>query len=493
MGHMRFKLPPADSLPDEALRSVYMSGMEGIPWRSSNTCEDDLLVIARGLDESGNLHVPWQVEGHGVLMLSTASCMERPAEYLLVVELARGTLSRLKNFAADWSAANLDAPPGFDELLAKSTHYFVRAATNQHNPTAATADAQLSIKSALDAISSIGDAYANYMLSLRRENEPRLSTMVAVNVGTHSIPTAGMSDVWGAFNSVAIPFCWRDIEQNAGEYDWSLIDAQIQWAQEQGLRICAGPLLQLDRHHLPDWIYLWEENFDEIHSAVTRFIQQATRRYQKQVHVWNCGARINRDGTLSLSEEEHLRLAVAAISSVRTIDDNTPIVLSFDRPWGGYLAQESKDLSPLYFAEALSRAELGLAGIGLEFNYSYWPQGTLQRDILEFNHQLERWASLGVPLIIFLTLPSDGQPDAKALQAALPAGGTEATSPESQRDLAKRLMTLFLAKPMIHGIIWNQLTDGEPHDFSHSGVLDADGASKPVLQALTTLRKTHLR
>ncbi len=490
---MRFKLPRADSLSDEALRSVYMSGMEGIAWRCDNTRDDDVLVVNRGLTESGNLHVPWLVEGHGVVVLSTASCMERQADYLLIVELARGTLGRLKGFAAEWQAADLDTPPGFDELFEQSTHAFVRAATNQHNPDTVTADAQQSIQAALDAIGLIGDAYAAYMISLRHDSESRLSTLVAVNLGSHAIPTAAQTEVSDAFNGVAIPFSWRDIEKNPGEYDWSLVDAQVHWAQKRGLRICAGPLLQFDRHHLPDWLYLWEENFEELQTSVTRFIQQVARRYQQHVHIWNCGARLNRHGALALSEEDHLRLAVAAISSVRTIDASTPIVLSFDRPWGEYLANEPRDLSPLYFAEALSRADLGLAGIGLEFNFSYWPEGTLQRDLLEFNRQLERWASLGVPLMVFVTVPSDDARDNQARQTATPTGPAGVNSPETQCDLAKRLMSLFLAKPMVHGIVWNQLTDSQPHDYPHGGVLDASDTPKPILQTLKNLRQLHCR
>lgn len=493
MGHMRFRLPQADTLSEEAVRCVYMSGMDGIPWPSKNSCQDSQLVITRGLEESGNVHVPWQVDGHGVVVLSTASCMERDSEYLLVVELARGTLSRIKGFAADWAGAALDSPPGFDELLERSTRFFVRAATNQHNPSAATDDAQQSIKAALDAIATISEAYSHYMISLRREHESRLSTMVAVNVGSHSSPPPDRSEIWDAFNSVSIPFSWRDIERNEGEFDWTLVDAQITWAQSKGLRICAGPLLRLDRQHLPDWIYLWEERFDEIQAAATRFIQQVARRYHQHVHVWNCAAGLNRDGALELTEEEHLRLAVTAISNLRTVDEASPIILSFDRPWGDYLAQEQKDLSPLYFAEALTRADLGLAGIGLEFNYSYWPEGTLQRDLLEFNRHLERWAALGSPLIIFFTVPSDDAPDSQASQSAAPTGIAGTPSPESQKELAHRLLTLFLAKPMIHGIIWNQLADGEPHDFPHSGVLDASGAAKPVLHTLKALRQTHVR
>ena len=82
MGQFRFHAPPDDHMPPDAFASAYLAGMEGIPWPSTtrreptdNSAEE--LILERSVGESGNLFIPWRVEGHGELMLSTASLMER--------------------------------------------------------------------------------------------------------------------------------------------------------------------------------------------------------------------------------------------------------------------------------------------------------------------------------------------------------------------------------------------------------------------------------
>ena len=70
------------------------------------------------------------------------------------------------------------------------------------------------------------------------------------------------------------------------------------------------------------------------------------------------------------------------------------------------MGERECDLSPLHFADALVRAEIGLSAIGLEINLGYWPGGTALRDVLELGRQIDRWSLLGMPLLITLTLPS---------------------------------------------------------------------------------------
>ena len=81
-------------------------------------------------------------------------------------------------------------------------------------------------------------------------------------------------------------------------------------------------------------------------------------------------------------------------------------MISFDQPWAEYLAKEDFDLSPLHFADALVRADLGVAGVAMEMNLGYWPGGTQPRDLLAISRHLDRWSLLGIPLLAYLTLPS---------------------------------------------------------------------------------------
>src|SRR6185436_1729714 len=88
MGQMRFLAPRCEQVPEGAVDRAYLAGMEGIPWRSRNswTTNDTAMgaaefVVQRDVNDSGNLYLPWCVNGHGELVLSTASLMERAKPY----------------------------------------------------------------------------------------------------------------------------------------------------------------------------------------------------------------------------------------------------------------------------------------------------------------------------------------------------------------------------------------------------------------------------
>src|SRR5689334_22405858 len=113
MGVMSFLLP--SGLSAEALRELERAcvagGPDNMPWPTDARVQADRLVVSRSVEESGALAVPWDVNGAGRLMTSTATLMERPNPYSLPVEIARGKVNQLRCQAADWRAGGLALPP----------------------------------------------------------------------------------------------------------------------------------------------------------------------------------------------------------------------------------------------------------------------------------------------------------------------------------------------------------------------------------------------
>jgi hypothetical protein len=46
---------------------------------------------------------------------------------------------------------------------------------------------------------------------------------------------------------------------------------------------------------------------------------------------------------------------------------------------------------------------------------------------------------------------------------------------------------------MVQGVVWNQLRDGQPHDFPHGGLFDDRRQAKRALRTLATIRQTYLK
>jgi hypothetical protein len=72
------------------------------------------------------------------------------------------------------------------------------------------------------------------------------------------------------------------------------------------------------------------------------------------------------------------------------------------------------------------------------------------------------------------------------------AGRDEEITADAQREWVERHVPLLLAKNSVQIVLWNQLSDAEPHHFPHGGLFDAKGKPKPALDALRKIRQQYL-
>lgn len=490
MGVMRFELHPGFPLAPEAAQRAYLAGPEAIPWRSRNRLAGSSLHIERDVTDSGCLHIPWVIDGQGELTLRSATLMERAAPYQLPLELARGKLSQVRQQICDWQGIGLSVPSETVGRLAEAVHAFSDAVVTQNDPERSAQAAQRALEAAQSAGELLAEAFSEQVLASRHRNEGRLDAFLGVGLD-QAVPDPGASRaVTSVFHMAEVPLNWLHVETSEGQCNWDLYDRQFAWCADQGLQVAAGPLIQLDHLGLPDWLCLWEGDFDNLSTFVANYVQQTVLRYRGRVHLWHCAGRLNATGVLGLSEEDKLRLAVRAVEVARQLDPETPLVIRFDQPWAEYLHRSRMDFSPLHFADALARSGLGLGGIDLELNVGYFPGGSARRDLLEIHRLIDQWSSLELPLYVTLTCPSSEADDAQSRCATRPMPG--GWTPERQQGFAARVIPLLLAKTAVRGVFWNQLRDDLPHDFPHGGLIDAAGRAKPALRALAALRQAHL-
>lgn len=493
MGQLRFTVPAPERLAAHGRELAFVAGTDGIPWEGRARLEGNLLTIDRDQRESGWTHVAWHVPKRGVLMLCTGSLMERPQPYLLPVELARGTITRLRNQSAAWQQAGMNLPPAFVASSRLATTALIAALTEKGPEAEVCRLADESLAHALDAADHLALGYTNQVLEIRRGQHAVLPTLLGARLET--APAKEIADeLAAATNTSLITPRWPLVEPEAGDFDWTATDAAVQWARERGQRICFGPLVQLDRPSLPDWLYLMAGDFDEVLDYVLQHVERVVQRYRGRVHLWHVAARMNLPAGIELDEEQRLKLTVEAVDRVRTLDSRTPMIVSFDRPWAEYVAAEDQELTPLHFADTLVRGGLGLAGIGLELNLGYWPGGSAMRDPLEISRLVDRWSQLGVPLVLQLTMPSQNTPDPLARHHEKPGycQPFHPFTPTEQAAVINRIGTLLLAKQPVQALFWNQVRDDAPHDYPHGGLIDLGGKPKPVLSVLAKLRSELL-
>ena len=183
MGLIRFSTAQADRVPTEALTRAYMAGMDEVPWPTRVVATDEGLIVDRPESESGCFYIPWKVDGFCEMTLCTASLMERTRPYLLEVELARGTLNRIRNQLAAWEQAGLVIPEPIRKRLSDVTEVFSRAVTSQPDPKHAANLASEVLSEGLSLTVALGAAYAQQALATRHASGSKLVTMLGANLG----------------------------------------------------------------------------------------------------------------------------------------------------------------------------------------------------------------------------------------------------------------------------------------------------------------------
>jgi hypothetical protein len=487
---MQFNVVPPDRLTEEGAQQAYLTGRDRIGWPVRVTYNDGLLILRRTVSDSATLHLPWFVDGPGLLTLSTGMLLERPEPYLLPLELARGMVNQLRTQLFEWEAIGLLAPEEVSRKAAEATQQLAAATVQQANPLLASPLAEITLRTAIQTAEQLAAAYVDQAFSVRGKTDGKLKGFLGADLGNGPLKDKIARHFLQSFNTANVPLAWRAVETAEDRFDFTVPDAQITWCRQNGLKVAAGPLPLLDAFALPDWLTLFENDFDSLLQLVTQYVQAVVDRYSGQVDLWQCAGRINSSDALSLSEEEKFQLVLRTIEVIKETAPQSFVALCIDQPWGEYMSRRNIDFPPLHFADALLRAGVGLCGLVLEINVGYHPGGTQPRHLLEFSRMIDIWSGFELPLWISLCAPSADHEDPLARrQTALPSG---AWTPAFQQAWAARHVPLALVKIGVQGVLWNQLRDASPHDFPHAGLLTPDNHPKPVLQTLAAIRQNML-
>ena len=491
MGQIRFHTSYVTDVEQQRLRRCYMVGMEGIAWERELRISEKMLIIDRSTHESGKLFAPWlRVDGVEVI-LSTSNLREQEAEYHLEVELARGTLNRLRNYLANRDQ-HFELSVAYQSLLDQSQQSFMNAVLPTDDRESSQGHAADSIETALELIELVLLEDAGHAVEVRYQ-AGGIKPLIGIEMSTVPESEQSQQQIDETFNTVTIPFNWRTLSPDTDKFNFDEIDSPLHWALQHDKKIIAGPLVRLTDESIPEWMYLWENDFTAFQNYLVNYVSEITQRYKGRVHVWHCAAGLNSTTGLRFSEEQVVRIAVDVVETIRRIDNKTPIVMSFDMPWGGYAADRRTDLSPLQFAEALVRGDIGLNGIGLELNFGDGPHECGLHDCLAINTLMNRWSQLQLPLV--LSVSTENKP-------ILPGGVEHDLSDRGDLDdtvdglgadlgsneVANLLMVLA-SQTATQAILWNQLSDTPDR---RAGLYAGDGQTKPLINDIQRLCKEQL-
>lgn len=486
MGVMRFIVHPPELTRDwPEYAQAYLSGLDGRVFPTKVELEGNMLVCRRPLSDSGKLSVPWPVAGIGRPVLMTTSLRERDEPYQLLLELARGKLSEVRDQRAAWEMARMAIPKAFVEMQSDAFRHFARASSSQDQPDVSSQMAGEAIELACRAGSILVDAYiVQRMANVRRSHHS--PGLLGCMLDQDCLSETNAELFRETFNTASIPVHWRRIEPNEGEYHWELVDQLVQSCSANRMLLRGGPLIDLGPNGLPDWLSPWKNDFLNLPSFVCDFIDTAISRFIGLIRIWEVSAAGNFGGALELSEEHRLALVARTLEAAIRTDSDAQFFIRIEQPWGEYQRHGQHRLSPFQFVDALIRSNLGLKGVSLNLNVGYSPRGSYTRDMLAISKLIDLWSLLGVQLHVNLAAPSGSAPDPLADTELSVQNGAwlDGWTEESQAEWLERVVPLLMSKPSVSGVFLEQFSDAVPHHFPHAGVLKPDGTPKLMAEPL---------
>lgn len=506
MGTIYLQIPadlPAKA--KEALSRGYFAGLpDYMPWPSHLELAGTELRAGKDIPESACLVLPWYLPASldGIVlpgaatspwMISTATLIERPASYRLPIELARGKINTLRNQAADWQAGGLNVTPAIAETLLKASLAFAEAVCRQDLPSGG----QSALKALMQGLASadqLVNAYVDQVFSARLSRTPKLATRFACALTGPPPSPEGTERFKAAFNTVRLPFDWRECEVEPAKYQWDDFAARLEWAKDNNLAIEAGPVIDLSPESLPPWLSEYFGDSQTLNNYMLDFLEAALNRFGSEIKPWQVMSAANFSHLLQVDEEEMIWLVSQLLSTAQQVHPDGEHTLSLAQPWGDGLGTTGRHYAPFVFMDALLRSRVSLAALELELVNGPPARASYVRDRLDTSRMLDLYALLGLPVQVAMGHPSSAADDPLAEPIyGLSNDSPHPYHPEEQARWAERFVPLCVCKPYVVAVTWSHWSDAAPHRLPHCGVLDAAAKPKPVLASLTSLREQRIR
>src|SRR5262249_37591758 len=145
-------------------------------------------------------------------------------------------------------------PAELAEEVRATGRCFGRAVTESYTPETGE-QAQAALSQTARTAEQLTHLYVNQVFQVRHQREAQLGTALGCRL-YHPAPAPAAVALTAACNSVAVPFVWSTVESNEGSYEWQEQDILVDWAEQQGLSVSGGPVLDFSSALMPAWLWL---------------------------------------------------------------------------------------------------------------------------------------------------------------------------------------------------------------------------------------------
>lgn len=482
MGEFRFSVPVDWQLDPYHAKSIHVVGLDGMPWPCRiETLEDPnhprtrkLFAVVRNRSESGRLYIVYDFASRGELLICTGTLPVREAPYDLIIELARGSLNRLRNQISTWQEGGLQIDSPVTELIAQATSLLGEAILSD-DLVQSEEKARTSIEKSIDAMFLLAEAFSEQISRVRREHPDLPSFWLANNVGVDDQLQPSVDHQAFDLIQVKVPPSGNDAPTK-------------ETVESLSKRAIVGPWLDASVGGMSESLI----NVDDFLARKDQLIiecRQMMRNLPSTASLIHVVSGLNGTGHRHLSYPQQLQVTVDLLKLIDDSPIEVPTMVSFDFPWAERLAGAVGGIHPLQIADSLLRQGLSISFLGLDINLDYWPNGSALRDPLQWIDVVDIWAQLGMPLVINLRCPFK-ESGSETGSDSVSGNQTRSNVTDEQRaQFLNTVLPMLVARPSVHGMILRQWQDQDDPRYPFAGFVDSDGNQKRAYSFVDKVRR----
>jgi hypothetical protein len=469
-------------------------GPESVPIPGEVHFKDGLLVCEKTDDHATAVGLLWDCGPIGTYHVETTRLPPREKPYNLNVELARFRLMRIVQKQEDWNLFDFPRAERFTTLLHEAQQLFADALGKLDQPVEAARIADQSLAMSVDLSEQLAMFHGDLLLNRRRASGAFVKHVVGCRVNSEVQNQKYRDTLAENFDYVVLPMSWKQLQPEEGTFNTETVDDWVELLARKRVPIIAGPLVSLDEGHVPDWMFIWEHDFDTLREMAYEYVQKVVQRYRRAVGAWNVVSGLHAGAAFALSFEQIIELTRMLIAQVKTILPNAKTLVSITHPFGEYHAKAGVGVPPMLYAEMVAQAGVNFEAFGLELEMGVPKPGNFTRDLFQLSCLLDKFSTLGRP--VYLTAvcaPSRNNPDTNdASDGRLnPAEGGRWHKPwdaQLQAEWMDAVYKLAFSKPYVESVAWGDFADLS-QNLPGGGLLDDMLKPKPSYLKLQELRE----
>lgn len=485
---------PAPSWP---LRNAYLIGSDGSAMRADIALDDGLICCEKRETGSAALALQHRVGELGELTLQTCLLPEREEPYLLSLELARHRLMLLYAKLEDWGMFDLDPEHPVAKRTEQSRKLFIEALCAQkEDPIQADKLAQECLVAALDGSEELALIHSELLLNRRKSASSLPKFPIGCGVSLDQTHDRLRAALLANFDFVQIPTPWRVLAPEEGDYQWRWMDQWAEWAARHRFPVVAGPLISFDPANLPDWLYIWEHDYETVRELIYEHIERVVSRYKQVVNVWHVVSGLHVNSHFQFNFEQLMDLTRMATLLVKKAAPSAKALIEIRQPFGEYYAANPRSIPPMMYVELIVQSGISFDGFGVRLLMGQALPGQYTRDLMQVSSMLDQFAGFGKPAYLTVAAPSEPVTE---LMIASPQSNTpvdacsgfwrRAWSPLVQEHWLEAVFQIAISKPHIEAVAWKDLMDHQEIELPLSGLISEQMQPKGALRRLAAFRR----